>query len=130
MTERRTPGGRCILLIEDDDDTRESLRYILESKGYVVVEAAHARHALEWLADNTVPCLILLDLMMPVMNGLEFLDVLRRDPRHAKTPVVLISAWPREAAQVSGVQGWVKKPFDLEQLFASIHGFCSDAPSA
>jgi CheY-like chemotaxis protein len=75
------------------------------------------------------PCLILPDLMMPVMTGPEFLEELRRDPRLASTPVLVLSAWPKEAAQVASVQGWIKKPFDLDTLLDSIRARCSDAPS-
>lgn len=117
-------GRRPILIVEDDEDTRTALRAVLEDEGYLVAEASHGEEALAWLAGGERPCLILLDLMMPVMAGREFLEVLRRDPDHAATPVVLISAWPEKAAQTQGIRGVVKKPFGLAEIFHFVERCC------
>jgi CheY-like chemotaxis protein len=115
---------KAILIVEDDADTRETLRFLLESEGYTVLEAGHGKAALEHLATGCRPCLILLDLMMPVMSGFEFLQVFRRDPAHDVTPVVVASAWGREAETVQGAQGFLRKPFDLPELFDQVRRHC------
>lgn len=114
----------AILIVEDDIDTRETLRFLLESEGFTVIEAGHGRAALECLASGPRPCLILLDLMMPVMSGFEFLREFRSDPAHDVTPVVVASAWGSEAEIVQGAQGFVRKPFDLLDLFEHIRRHC------
>lgn len=115
---------RPILVVEDDEDTRVTLRYILEAKGYDVAEAGDGRAALAWLENGSRPCLILLDLMMPVMSGLEFLASFRAQPDHADTPVIVVSAWPERAAETPGIQGFLKKPFNLVELLEQTRRFC------
>jgi two-component system, chemotaxis family, chemotaxis protein CheY len=111
------PKHGAILIVEDDEGTRESLRDILEGEGFDVAEAGHGQDALALLGGGLRPSLIFLDLMMPVMNGFDFLEVLRRDAESSATPVVVVSAWPDQAAKVHGVQGFLKKPFALEEMF-------------
>lgn len=115
---------RPILIVEDDEDTRQTLRYLLEGEGFRVAEAIHGKDALAWLADGERPCLILLDLMMPVMTGIELLAVLRGGPDHADTPVVLASAWPERAAQAERVQGVLMKPFNFAELLDYVKRYC------
>ena len=81
-----------ILLVEDDLATRETVRHTIEKMGLAVAEVTNGRLALSWLAENPAPALILLDLMMPEMDGFEFLDTFnsRADWRHV--PVVVITA--------------------------------------
>lgn len=119
---------RTILVVEDDPDIAESLSDVLESEGYVVVTAENGLEGLNCLRDIGKPCLIFLDLMMPVMSGGEFLAVLRRDQKYESVPVVVVSAWPREATQVSAQsQGFVKKPVALEALLETADRFCAVA---
>lgn len=114
-----------ILVIEDDPDISESLSDVLEGEGYRVVTASNGVEGFERLRDIGKPCLIFLDLMMPVMSGGEFLTVLRRNEKFATVPVVIVSAWPREATQVrSQSQGFVKKPVALESLLETAVRFC------
>src|SRR5580765_7790969 len=86
--------GVSILLVEDDFDMRDALIPILEYAGHHVVGAANGREALEQLRAGPKPSLILLDLMMPVMNGTEFRAEQLRDPALASIPVVVVSADP------------------------------------
>lgn len=117
---------RKILVVEDDPDIRESLCDALEVEGYVVVTAANGREALERLRHMDRPCLILLDLLMPVMNGMDFLALLRGSDALATLPVVVVSAWPDEAARVrEQTQGYVKKPVSLGQLLQTVARFCA-----
>ena len=120
-----TPQGLgTILVVDDDEDIRDSLRYLLEARGYTVAEAIHGKEALAWLETGRRPCLIVLDLMMPVMTGFQFLQVLRSDPVHADTPVVVSSAWPDRAEVATHVQGIIRKPFKLAELLGYASRYC------
>lgn len=130
MPETRDPGGvdpgrpHPIMIVEDDADSREALRLALEEEGFPVVEAANGRDALDMMATGVEPCVVFLDLMMPVMSGLEFIAELRKDPKREGTPVVLVSAWPSEATRTPGAQGFMRKPFDLAELFENARRYC------
>jgi CheY-like chemotaxis protein len=120
-----SPIERPILVVEDDPEIRESLCDVLDSEGYSVVAAANGREALDLLGEMGVPCLILLDLMMPVMGGGEFLGVLRSTDVIAKLPVVVVSAWHNQADQVrQQAQGFVNKPVALDCLLDVVARFC------
>lgn len=119
--------ARCtVLVVEDDRDIRESLEDVLTAEGYRVVTAENGRQGLERLREETDPCIILLDLMMPVMSGGEFLAELRANDVLATIPVVVVSAWPDEAAFVRAqTQGYVKKPVSLDVLLELVARYCS-----
>jgi len=86
------PGQQSpILFIEDDESVREVIGGLLEAAGYEVATARNGREALEYLQGPVVPRLILLDLLMPVMNGWQFLAEQQRDPRLADLPVVVLT---------------------------------------
>jgi CheY-like chemotaxis protein len=119
-----------ILVIEDDPDIAESLCDVLESEGYQVVTASNGKEGLDRLREIDRPSLILLDLMMPVMSGGEFLAVLRQTDGIATIPVVVVSAWPGEATQVRAqVQGFVNKPVSLDALLEATHKVCAQGGS-
>lgn len=121
---------RCgtILIVEDEPDLRETLKDLLEYSGFEAVTAANGREGLARLAELDRPCLILLDLMMPVMDGWQFLDALQeRDAQTAApVPVVVTSAAADlsaiNRAQVAQV---LTKPVALEQLFELARAHCS-----
>jgi len=81
-----------ILVVEDDEATRETVRHTVEKMGLTVVETTNGRLALDWLAENPVPALILLDLMMPEMDGFQFLDTFSGRAEWRLIPVVVITA--------------------------------------
>jgi hypothetical protein len=83
--------GDGVLLVEDDAETRTMMRRTLERAGWPVIEAENGRVALERLAQRA-PRLVLLDLMMPEMDGFDFLDALRRRPDHRTLPVIVVTA--------------------------------------
>jgi CheY-like chemotaxis protein len=115
---------REILVVDDDGDTREMLREVLELDGYRVAAASNGREALERLRAGLAPALVLLDIMMPVMSGAELLAELRRDPRFAHLPVVLVSAFGRLVEPLAALaQGWLPKPIDFEQLMDLVGRF-------
>lgn len=112
-----------ILLVEDDGDIRESIREVLEDEGYAVLEALDGLDALEQLrAVAHLPGLILLDLMMPRMNGAEFLIEREKTPTWSQLPVVILSADAdvRAKARLLEVAAYLEKPIKLALLLATI----------
>jgi adenylate cyclase len=89
-TRDRAPGQ--ILLVDDDPAARELEQRLVENLGFRTAQAANGREALDWLSRNGPPSVILLDLIMPEMDGFEFLKALRSDDRLARTPVVVVTA--------------------------------------
>lgn len=126
-------GLKTILIVEDDPDIRETLQLALQIEGYHVLSAVNGKEGLNILrGSGPVPSLILLDLMMPVMNGLEFLAISQRDSELAKIPVVVVSAFYEMKRDLESknlvTQGFIKKPVDFTQLMDSVQRFCGKAP--
>jgi CheY-like chemotaxis protein len=118
-----------ILIIDDEADIRWLISELLVDEGYTVAQAANGRDALTYLqAADPLPCVIILDLMMPVMNGWDFLQVRQQDPLLAPIPIVIVSA-ARTAINVNalGVQGALDKPFDMDRLLATVQRYCPSA---
>lgn len=109
-------ADRAVLVVDDDDDIRESLIGFLEAEGYCPIGAPNGKRALELLAAlESPPRLIVLDLMMPVMDGRVFRKEQLRSPTLAKIPVVLISAYapdPAEVARELRIPDFLSKPVD------------------
>jgi CheY-like chemotaxis protein len=118
----------AVLLVEDDIDIREVVAEVLTSEGYEVTTAANGREALHYLhAVGRHPCLVLLDLMMPMMSGQELMEVLREEDRLLVLPVVILSATPHD---VPGARRVVRKPVSRELLLQLVAAFCSPAAAA
>lgn len=111
-----------ILVVEDSAFTRESLRALLEGEGYRVICAANGREALDQLHDAESPCVILLDLDMPVMDGWQFRREQCRDPALARIAVILISGEDNleQIAASLGVAGYLPKPLEVGNLLATL----------
>lgn len=107
-----------ILLVEDDYDTQEATSEVLRALGHNVHIAGDGRAALAYLERHPAPALILLDLMMPNMNGWEFRQAQRTDPRFAAIPVVIVSAGSEldEQTRLFDVEIAVRKPVELRAL--------------
>ncbi|XXT22232.1 response regulator [Sorangium sp. So ce429] len=119
-----TPLKR-ILVVDDDPDIRETLAELLQEEGYAVSSAAHGGEALSALRADPRPGLILLDLMMPIMDGWQFRAEQKKDPELASIPVVIISATGRDEFVSSlGAAQFLKKPINLEQLLAAVEQHC------
>jgi len=118
-----------ILVVEDLDDHRELLTQVLVDLGYAVTSAVNGRAALDLMRDGLRPALVLLDLLMPVMDGAKFLVDLRAhaDPVLARIPVVLMTADPGEIAKrIGGLHPdlILVKPFVLKDLRRVVVKFC------
>ncbi len=124
MVESSSHPCRTILVVEDDPAIRLALTMALEMEGYTVKSAGNGKEALELLPRMDTPCLILLDLMMPIMNGWEFAKALRQNMILAPIPVALVTAYSEEAATFEGAQALIKKPVDLELLLKVVRHFC------
>ena len=116
-------GRPCVLIVEDDEMLRRSLRDLLHDEGFAVAEAVNGRAALDYLRQEPAPSVILLDLMMPVMTGREFLEHQLRDAALAKIPVVVLSAVD-EASRAVSAQEHLSKPFRIEELLAALSRYC------
>jgi CheY-like chemotaxis protein len=118
--------AQVVLVVDDDPDIREMIAQALELEGWSVAGAANGEEALRALRHGPRPDVILLDLMMPVMNGFEFMDAQRRDAALAAIPIVLISGDERlkEKAATARVAAFLKKPMDLVELLDTVqrHG--------
>jgi CheY-like chemotaxis protein len=114
-----------VMIVEDDRDTREMLGRFLELEGFEVRTAANGQLALDALHEDGMPCVILLDLMMPVMNGWQFREEQVRDPRFSRIPVVVVTAaGPRDDIPDINADGWLSKPVDFDRLLATIGSLC------
>jgi len=114
-----------VLIVEDDRDTREMLERFLELEGYRVRTAENGQRALEELERDAQACVILLDLMMPVMNGWQFREAQVRNPKAAKIPVVVVSAaGARDQIPRIEADGWISKPVDFDRLLQTIGPLC------
>lgn len=115
-----------LLLVEDNDDVREMMALALQLDGHTVHAVANGREALASLKDGVEPCLILMDLMMPVMNGWEFRAALQQDPALREIPVVVVSALSADAAQRLPGTAYVSKPVDIDRLLETVCEYCHD----
>lgn len=116
-----------VLIVEDDPEIRETLKEIIELEGYSALTAPDGQKALEILRELSIrPCLVLLDLMMPVMNGWELLEHRERDVILAAIPVVVISA-AGERAQKASATAHIKKPVDIDVLLSTVRQYCGEA---
>jgi CheY-like chemotaxis protein len=122
-----------ILLVDDDDELRESIAEGLEAAGFTVIRASDGNDALGHLRTSSLPALILLDLMMPGMNGWQLCEVMRADPVLAQIPIVALTATASmdpESLHLADVTDWVAKPFDLEQVLGVIRPFFTPRSTA
>jgi len=110
-----------ILLVEDDQDIRDTVCELLELEGYQTVTSNNGQEALAQLHRMTRPCLILLDVMMPVMDGYAFMARMRAEELLADIPVVITSASHRPP---TGASAYVPKPIDVEALMEIVKRYC------
>ena len=117
----RSEGTRDVLVVDDDLYLTEIISDVLEAEGHTARKASNGLEALDLIKERK-PEIILLDLMMPVMNGWELADHLRSNPDWADIPVVVITAnyHPDRKQQVAGARAVITKPFDIDQLVDAV----------
>ena len=115
--------NHTVLVVEDEADLREMMREALELNGYEVVTAKEGQEALEAIAQIEHLCLVLLDLLMPGMNGWDFFDKMRARPELAGVPVVVHSSVPSRAP--AGVTRVLQKPLEFDRLLSVVREFCA-----
>jgi CheY-like chemotaxis protein len=117
-------GACTVFVVEDDVDTRDMLGRFLELEGFNVELAANGKQALERLGAGVHPCVILLDLMMPIMDGWQFRREQARDRQLAKIPVIVVSAAGKDRIGEIDANAYLTKPVDLEQLLNRVNQYC------
>jgi CheY-like chemotaxis protein len=123
-------GDACdavVMVVEDDADVRDAIAEVLQDHDYQPVGAANGQEAIAHLRSHPVmPCVILLDIMMPVMDGWQFRALQRQDPHLSPIPVVVLTAHAnvQEAANKMAAAACLKKPIQLEALLATVEQFC------
>ncbi len=122
-----------ILAVDDEPDITELARFHLGRAGYEIWTAASGRAALE-LVNRCRPDLVLLDLMLPDIDGFGLCEILRRDPVLATIPIIILSAWAtheaRSLGQDFGVLAYLTKPFEPRELVALVNHLLAPAPPA
>jgi CheY-like chemotaxis protein len=122
---RRTTLTHCpILIVEDDADLREMMAQLLTLEGFRAAAVANGREALQYLGDREAPQVILLDLMMPVMDGWEFRRHQQADPNLADVPVIVLSALDQTRAADLDAAAFLKKPLDFDRLLELVRQYC------
>jgi len=122
-----------ILIVEDDESIRDVLQSALEFEGYNVHTANNGQEGLNLLPQIKMPCLILLDLMMPVMDGWTFVETISKvkDTKLMQIPIVVVSAFTSaKDDKLKTVRSIIKKPVDLDQLLKQVELYCQKSPEA
>jgi CheY-like chemotaxis protein len=116
----------AILVVDDDPELNASIRYALLDEGYEVLTAANGREALNLLKNPaSYPSVIVLDLMMPIMNGWQVLDIIARDRSLQKIPIILMSAYFGDRF-VGDPYTMLPKPFSLDALLDMVAHHCRE----
>jgi two-component system, chemotaxis family, chemotaxis protein CheY len=121
-----TTGHATVLVVDDDADTRETLGFIIRREGHNAVCLRNGHEALDYLRKSPAPDLVLLDLMMPIMNGWEFLHERRHDPRISRVPVVVLSAVADQDVfeGPKDVDSVLQKPPSLHTVLELVDDYC------
>lgn len=113
-----------VLIVEDDADLREMMAQLLLLEGFQTAAVANGREALEYLHRRESPEVILLDLMMPVMDGWEFRRLQQADPALAGVPVIVLSALDQSRTADVTAAAFLKKPLDFDRLLQLVRSYC------
>ena len=122
----RQATAHCpVLIVEDDADLREMMAQLLSLEGFQAATVANGSEALQYLHNGHVkPDVILLDLMMPVMDGWEFRRKQQADPAFADVPVIVLSALDQSRAADVQAEAFLKKPLDFDRLLQLVRQYC------
>jgi CheY-like chemotaxis protein len=119
---------QAVLIVEDDEDIRETMKLALEMAGYRTFTAANGREGIELLPRMPRPCVILLDLMMPVLDGWGFVKAMKTMDGMAKVPVVVLTAFG--GAKDIEADRVLMKPLNLDVLYRAVREFCGSPTAA
>jgi CheY-like chemotaxis protein len=116
----------CLLVVEDDHELCETWAAVLEGEGYHVATASNGQEALDYLRSAPPPGLILLDLIMPVMDGWEFRQQQQQDPVLADIPVLIVTGGrvPKHRRSMVDAAGYLLKPVDHRTLLDAVARYC------
>lgn len=115
-----------ILVIDDDYAVVEAWALLLELEGFEPIRAANGQEALDILQSGPPPAVIILDLMMPIMNGFELANILAKSERLARIPIVVLSAYIEEAERVKGARARLAKPVEISLLLETIQNLSTE----
>lgn len=115
--------SKCILIVEDNKEIQESLKMALEIEGYEIFTANNGKEGMDQLAKMPTPCMILLDLMMPIMNGWEFVEEINKNLLLSTIPIVVVSAFEDKKGTLKSA-GYIQKPIDLNALLKTVYKHC------
>lgn len=114
---------KAVLVVDDEKNIRELIKFNLKSRGYKTVEAADGQEALD-IAKNDNPLLIILDIMLPKIDGLKVCRILKEDPRTRKIPIIMLTALDDEVDKIVGLElgadDYITKPFSPRELVARV----------
>lgn len=127
MSTRNQQGKPTLLMAEDAEDTASLLRFLLERSGYQVIHASDGKQAQEMIDTMTPPNLVLLDIMLPHMSGLQLLPYIRKKADWQRVPIIMLTADSSEhdiqQALTSGASDYMVKPFNPRELTARLSRF-------
>ena len=128
MPRKKKGSHETVLVVDDDPEIRESLSELLDHRGYSVLQAENGRRALDVLkaVPPRTPCLVVLDLAMPVLDGHQFLKYRAEDPVLRRIPVVVVSANPRPPQPLEGIEAYLQKPLEPDVLLEIIRRTCDE----
>lgn len=120
----RMTAEEAVLLVDDDADIRETLSELLDANGYEVLQAENGQIALDVLRKTRrFPCVVVLDLSMPVLDGRQFLKLRASDPILRAIPVVVVSGSNQPAEPLEGIDEYLRKPVKIERLMEIINQY-------
>jgi two-component system, chemotaxis family, chemotaxis protein CheY len=122
--DARPCGHKAVLIVEDEDDLRQMMAQMLAIEGFKAATVSNGREALAYLELGDYPEVILLDLMMPVMDGWEFSRRQQSDPRLKDVPVIVLSALDAGRAADVRSAAFLKKPLDFDLMLRLVRGYC------
>jgi two-component system chemotaxis response regulator CheY len=121
--------GKKVLIVDDSATVRQQVRLTLADGGFDVVEASDGTEGADTINSLADLAAVICDVNMPRMNGLEMLELVKKDPRHALLPVVMLTTDGQhdliQRAKAAGAKGWIVKPFKPELLLAAIRKLTS-----
>jgi len=124
-----TPAAKCVLIVDDEPMLREALAHALRDEGFVALEAADGREAVERFVSER-PDLVLMDVMMPVLDGRQAYSLMHSAQPRTAIPVVMMSAAVGPEALDASIAGYLAKPFDIDHLIQLVVSLIGRPPSS